>query len=116
VLTTTVATTMVMMTTTSCPCVGCGAEANASRNCGVSYVPKAARAAEAVKADREKSNRAIAQEIGADEKTVRKARSESTADRSAVRAGIDGRTRRMPCREAYDFLSQIDSSFLWRSQ
>ena len=37
-------------------CTGCGAEANASCNCGVSYIPKAVRAREAVAANPEKSN------------------------------------------------------------
>ena len=45
-------------------CTSCGAEANASCNCGVSYIPKALRAAEAVKANPEKSDRAIAADIG----------------------------------------------------
>jgi hypothetical protein len=39
-------------------CTGCGAEANAACMCGVSYVPKAIRAAEAVKANPGKSDRA----------------------------------------------------------
>ena len=55
-------------------CVGCGSETNATCNCGLEYKPKAARAKEAIEANPEKSNRAIAAEIGADEKTVRKAR------------------------------------------
>jgi hypothetical protein len=65
--------------------------------CGVPYVPKTARAREAIEANPEKSNRAIAAEIGADEKTVRKAR-KSTADQSAVqeRVGLDGKTRKVP--------------------
>jgi hypothetical protein len=79
-------------------CVQCGAEANASCSCGKPYVPKQQRAAEAVAAHPEKSNRAIADDIGVDEKTVRQARA-STADQSAVdepRTGKDGKTRRMP--------------------
>ena len=40
-------------------CESCGAEAVASCNCGVPYQPKSVRAAEAVKANPEKSNRAI---------------------------------------------------------
>jgi len=80
-------------------CSGCGAEANASCNCGVSYVPKAARAAEALKANPEKSNRAIAEEIGANEKTVRKARADQSAPETVT--GKDGKsypakTRRDP--------------------
>lgn len=77
-------------------CESCGAEAVASCNCGVEYRPKSVRAGEAVKANPEKSNRAIAADIGVDEKTVRQAR--STADRSAVeaRTGLDGKTRKIP--------------------
>jgi len=72
-------------------CTGCGAEANVSCTCGVAYVPAAQRAANAVKANPEKSNRAIAEEIGVDEKTVRKARG---ADQSAPEGvtGRDGKT------------------------
>jgi len=55
-------------------CVKCGAETDAACNCGVEYKPAAARAAEAIAANPEKSNRMIADEIGVDEKTVRKAR------------------------------------------
>jgi hypothetical protein len=79
-------------------CSACGAEANASCDCGKPYVPKLQRAAEAVAEHPEKSNRAIADDIGVDEKTVRQARS-STADYSAVdepRTGKDGKTRRLP--------------------
>ena len=79
-------------------CTACGAEANASCNCGKPYVPKLQRAADAVAEHPEKSNRAIAEEIGVDEKTVRQARA-STADYSAVdepRTGRDGKTRRLP--------------------
>ena len=79
-------------------CSACGAEANASCNCGKPYVPKLQRAADAVAEHPEKSNRAIADEIGVDEKTVRQARA-STADHSAVeepRTGKDGKTRKLP--------------------
>jgi hypothetical protein len=70
-------------------CTGCGAEANAPCNCGVSYVPKVVRAREAIAANPEKSNRAIAEEIGADEKTVRKARADQSAPESVT--GKDGK-------------------------
>lgn len=86
-------------------CSACGIDAGC--NCGAPLMSKAQRAAEAVAANPQKSNRAIAEEIGADEKTVRKAR---TADWSAVdddapiidgaievpRIGLDGKRRRMP--------------------
>jgi hypothetical protein len=76
----------------------CGAETHAACSCGAIYRPKAQQAAEAVAAHPEKSNRAIAEEIGADEKTVRQAR-DSTADQSAVegsRIGLDGKKRKLP--------------------
>jgi hypothetical protein len=59
----------------------------------------------AVKANPEKSNRTIAEEIGVDEKTVRKAR-ESIADMSAIRTGLDGKTRKMPERRSQSSLIQ----------
>ena len=57
-------------------CTGCGSEANASCNCGVAYTPKIVRAAEAIKANPQKSDRAIAADIGVSHPTVAKARSE----------------------------------------
>jgi hypothetical protein len=76
-------------------CTGCGAEANASCNCGKAYVPKAVRAAEAVAAHPEKSNRQIADEIGADKVIVDRARKklESAGDMSppASVTGKDGK-------------------------
>jgi hypothetical protein len=84
-------------------CTGCGAEANASCNCGKPYVPKAQRAKEAIEAKPHLSNVAIAKDIGVDEKTVRKAR--ATSDQSEVdekRTGRDGKVRRMPIRESQD--------------
>jgi hypothetical protein len=85
-------------------CIGCGAEANASCNCGKAYVPKAARAAEAVAAHPEKSDRAIAADIGVSQPTVSKARKETTDNNLSVerRIGLDGKTRRMPVREVAD--------------
>jgi hypothetical protein len=83
---------------TQLQCTMCGAETHAACSCGAIYRPKAQQAAEAVAAHPEKSNRAIAEEIGADEKTVRQAR-DSTADQSAVegsRIGLDGKKRKLP--------------------
>ena len=78
-------------------CTACGAEANASCNCGVAYQPKAVRAAEAVKANPEKSDRAIAKDIGASPTTVGKAREELSSGgqlEEAPRVGIDGKVRK----------------------
>ena len=80
-------------------CSQCGATADAACNCGAPYVPKAIRATEAITKNPEKSSRAIAEEIGVDEKTVRKAR-KATADKSAVekRVGKDGKVRKLPAK------------------
>src|SRR5262249_54377283 len=79
-------------------CTMCGAETHASCSCGAIYRPKAQRAAEGVAEHPEKSNRAMASEIGVDEKTVRIAR--SGADKSApdIVTGRDGKTysRKLP--------------------
>jgi hypothetical protein len=80
-------------------CTSCGAEANASCNCGQPYVPKAIHAREAVKANPEKSDRAIAADISVAKNTVRAARQELvSADqlKDGPRTGLDGKTRKMP--------------------
>src|SRR5262245_12000048 len=64
-------------------CTGCGAETNAACYCGKAYVPKSIRAAEALEQHPEKSDRAIAAELGVGKDTVRRAR----ADWSASEAG-----------------------------
>jgi hypothetical protein len=84
-------------------CTGCGAEANASCNCGMDYKPKSVRAAEAVKANPEKSDRAIAKEIGASPTTVGKAREQlSTTGQleDGPRIGLDKKTRKQPAKKA----------------
>jgi hypothetical protein len=82
-------------------CTRCGAQAHAACNCGVSYIPASARAAAAVQANPEKSDRAIAEQIGVDHKTVAKAR-RSTGEKSSVekRVGKDGKARSLPVRAA----------------
>jgi hypothetical protein len=75
-------------------CESCGAEANAACNCGVPYLPKAVRAAEAIEANPEKSDRAIAKELGVSDRTVNRARpSTATHDAVGQRTGLDGKTR-----------------------
>ena len=78
-------------------CTKCGAVVEAACCCGASYVPAGDRAAEAVAAHPEMSDRQIAEMIGVGSNTVRRAR-KSTAPSGAVekRTGKDGRTRRMP--------------------
>lgn len=73
-------------------CTGCGAEANASCNCGLAYVPASQRAAEAIKNNPEKSNRAIAAELGVSDMTVGRARESLGATYVAPdRLGRDGK-------------------------
>jgi hypothetical protein len=55
-------------------CIACGSEANATCTCGVAYKPKSVRATEAVKAHPEKSDRALAEEIGVGRSTIQRAR------------------------------------------
>jgi hypothetical protein len=78
-------------------CSKCGAKAKPRCNCGVAYVPAHVFAANAVKANPEKSDRAIANQIGVSDKTVAKAR-KATAEKSAVekRTGKDGKARKLP--------------------
>lgn len=79
-------------------CSACGVDAGC--NCGAPLMSKAQRAAEALKASPEKSDRAIAKEIGVSHPTVAKAR-EATGNNLPVdepRIGLDGKQRRMPTR------------------
>jgi DNA-binding transcriptional regulator YhcF (GntR family) len=55
-------------------CTACGAEGNASCRCNATYVPKSIRAAEAVRANPEKSDRSLAEQAQVDHKTVAKVR------------------------------------------
>lgn len=78
-------------------CVKCGAKAKPGCDCGVAYVPAHVFAAKAVAAHPEKSDRAIAKELGISDKTVANAR-RATAEKSAVakRVGRDGKARKLP--------------------
>ena len=73
-------------------CTACGSEANATCTCGVAYVPAAQRAAEAIKANPGKSDRAIATEIGVNQSTVSRARQSGDAPASPERTGRDGKS------------------------
>jgi hypothetical protein len=74
-------------------CAGCGVEANAACNCGVAYAPKVVRAAEAIKANPQKSDRAIAEELGINQSTVSRVRQRGDADASpAEHVGRDGKS------------------------
>jgi hypothetical protein len=73
-------------------CSACGATTDAACDCGVPYVPAGERAAAAIVAHPEKSDRAIAAEIGVDHKTVGAAR-RAGGERSPPekRIGQDGK-------------------------
>jgi hypothetical protein len=84
-------------------CSGCGAIAEASCNCHMPYVPAGEVAAKAIKANPEKSNNAIAKEIGVGETTVRRIRGSpkgeparrirgTSKDVTARRIGKDGKS------------------------
>lgn len=79
-------------------CTSCGAEAVGACDCGKPYMPASVRAVEAIKANPEKSSRAIAEEIGVSRKTVDRARESTGTDGPVERVGLDGKTRRMPQR------------------
>ena len=80
-------------------CTGCGATVDAACDCGVPYMPAGQRAAAAIAANPQMSDRAIARELGVGSNTVRRAR-EGTAPHGAVesRVGLDGKVRRLPTR------------------
>jgi hypothetical protein len=69
-------------------CPKCGNDCQ----CGVPYVPKTVRAAEAIRANPEKSNRAIADETGLSEPTVRRARASDDAPELERVTGRDGKS------------------------
>jgi hypothetical protein len=82
-----------MSKTTKLQCSSCGADATASCDCGVAYLPAGKRAEEAVAANPEKSDRAIAEEIGVSQPTVSRARKRSvdTDVSTEKRTGKDGK-------------------------
>jgi len=82
-------------------CTGCGAETNATCNCGMEYRPKAARAREAIEANPEKSNRAIAGEIGSTNRTSRfPASAQGTINCGPVRSSRAHGPRRQDAEDA----------------
>lgn len=83
-------------------CTGCGSETNATCNCGKPYLPAKRRAAEAIAANPQKSNRAIAEEIGVSEFSVRDARKSGAMDHAPEREGRDGKIYHLPQRQERD--------------
>ena len=80
-------------------CTGCGAETSATCDCGMEDRPKLVRAREAVAAEPERSDRAIAKKLGLHHSTVNEAR-KRLSDNPTVneRIGLDGKTRKLPRR------------------
>jgi hypothetical protein len=76
-------------------CSKCGAVANATCDCEMSYIAARVYAERAIVAHPEKSNRAIAEETGISHETIRQVR-EATGNNLAVRIGLDGKVRRVP--------------------
>ena len=81
-------------------CPQCQTKAEAKCDCGVGYVPAGDLARMAVIKTPQKSDRAIAKQLGINDTTVAKARKATTAGNPAVekRQGRDGKMRRMPVR------------------
>jgi hypothetical protein len=75
-------------------CSQCGARAKASCDCDASYIPARLYAAQAVAAHPEKSNRVLAEEIGINETTIRRARKAVAVNAApgAKRTGKDGKS------------------------
>jgi hypothetical protein len=87
----------IKISVTQLQCSACGAETHAKCNCGKPYLPKLQRAAEAVAAHPEKSDRAIAADIGVSHTTVQQARQLATdLPVDEPRTGKDGKTRKLP--------------------
>ena len=85
-------------------CSMCGAAGEANCDCGAPYMPASTKASKAVAEHPEKSDRAIAAEIGVSHPTVAKARRETTGKDFPVdtRVGLDGKVRRLPTRKPVD--------------
>jgi transposase-like protein len=75
-------------------CSSCYATSNASCDCGVAYIPAGKAAAKAIANNPQMSDRAIARELGVNQSTVSRARTDANA--SVERTGLDGKTRKMP--------------------
>jgi hypothetical protein len=93
-------TQIVQRVTRAMHCSKCGVEAAAACDCGVPYVPAGVAAAKAVAAHPEKSDRAIAAEIGVADRTVNRARKATATDVAVEsRVGLDGKARKQPARK-----------------
>lgn len=96
-------------------CSGCGVSAEAQCDCGMAYVPAAKVAAKAVARNPQKSNRAIAADLGISDMTVQRARKQlqqnvavgATSAVEAGRIGLDGKYRSMPRKEHVEAAQQL---------
>lgn len=79
-------------------CTACGAEANASCNCGKPYMPKKQRVAEYDKENPRRSTRQAAADLGMSKSTVSDAR-QGVQDRAPEVEGRDGKVYRLPIRQ-----------------
>jgi hypothetical protein len=76
-------------------CPNCGKEAIAACSCNVGYVKAGELALEAVKKNPEKSNSAIAEEIGVSHDTVRQARNKTTTSNQNEKIHATASTRQL---------------------
>jgi hypothetical protein len=83
-------------------CSDCGSARDC--DCSAPAIPKTQRAIEAIKADPDRSDRAIAKDIGVSQPIVSKARKEVEATDKQLsveaRTGLDGKTRKVPEKKA----------------
>ena len=78
-------------------CSSCGISADAACDCGAPYIPAGQAAAKALAANPEKSDRAIAAELGVNRSTVTRAREARGANAPPeVRIGMDGKSYPAP--------------------
>ena len=93
----------------SCVAARCNAIQSANCDCGVGYVPAGKRAEEAVAANPQMSDRAIADEIGESHRTVNRARKATGTknDPVADRTGRDGKQRAARKAKAKRFFTNV---------
>lgn len=84
--------TVIKMSVQRMVCTGCGSEANATCDCGVSYVPKAVRARQMREADPNRSLGSIAEELGVARQSVSDALKVAGHLPPAQVVGRDGKT------------------------
>jgi hypothetical protein len=97
-------------------CAECGVTVEAQCGCGVGYITAAEAAARAIKATPEKSDRAIAEEIGVGNKTVSRARKTVVSnDTTEKRKGRDGKSyaaKRPPRKHSTEVRQRVASLVL----